>query len=46
MCTSDPVEDIYEVCSVCNGGGEASGPYFCWKCKGEGTVPKPKDDDI
>lgn len=36
----DDEED--QICDVCRGGGDSSGPYYCWRCKGTHIVKPPK----
>lgn len=30
----EPEEDLYDICHVCKGGSDSSGPYKCWYCLG------------
>ena len=49
MSTNDTEDAIYEVCDVCKGGGESSGPNYCWKCRGSHerkTIPEDIQDGI
>ena len=39
-------EDLYDICHVCKGGSDSTGPYKCWYCEGEGVEPPKKDDDL
>lgn len=29
---------VYELCPHCRGGGEPSGPNYCFKCRGKGCL--------
>lgn len=35
-------EEEDAVCDICKGGGDSSGPYYCWRCKGTHIVKPQK----